>query len=125
MISSLVIGWIRWPTRPHYTFLGILMGLWVAYPYLIPGPASSSHPLGSAIVLGIPILVGYTLWTDAGDILRAVLRDPVARRFGIGIGVVVVLFFLTITGYLSFFPEHGVPHRMTVAVLPVVYQLVM
>lgn len=85
------------------------MGLRVACPYLIPGPASSSHPLGSAIVPGTPILVGYTLWTDAGDILRAVLRDPVACRSGIGIGA-VVLFFLTITGHLSFFPEEGVPH---------------
>jgi len=123
-VLSVIIGWLRWPTRPRYTFLGILMGLWVSYPYLIPGPASDTHPLGYAIVLGTPLLVGYILWTDAGDILRAVMRDPVARRFGMGVGIVLALFFLTITGYLSFFPEEGMPHEVTIVVLPVIYQLV-
>jgi len=123
-VLSVIIGWLRWPTRPRYTFLGVLMGLWVSYPYLIPGPASDTHPLGYAIVLGTPLLVGYILWTDAGDILRAVMRDPVARRFGMGVGIVLALFFLTITGYLSFFPEEGMPHEVTIVVLPVIYQLV-
>lgn len=60
--------------------------------------------LGYAIVLVTPVLVGYILWKDAGGIVRRVLVDPVARRFGGGIAVVTTLFFLTITGYLSFFP---------------------
>jgi len=123
-ILSFAIGWLRWPTRPRYTFLGILMGLWISYPYLLPGPASDSHPLGYAIVLSTPVLVGYIIWTDAGDILRAVMRDPVARRFGVGVGLVLALFFLTITGYLSFFPEEGAPHQVTIAVLPAIYQIV-
>ena len=123
-ILSFAIGWLRWPTRPRYTFLGILMGLWISYPYLLPGPASDSHPLGYAIVLSTPVLVGYIIWTDAGDILRAVMRDPVARRFGVGVGLVLALFFLTITGYLSFFPEEGAPHQVTIVVLPAIYQIV-
>lgn len=124
MVVSLAVGWLRWPTRPRYTVLGILLGLWVAYPYLVPGPAGDTHPLGYAIVLGTPILVGYVLWRDVRTELGAVVRDPVARRFGIGIGVVLGLFFLSITGYLSFFPEEGVPHERVVAVLPAIYQLV-
>jgi len=123
-ILSIIIGWRRWPTRPRYTFLGILMGLWVSYPYLIPGPASDTHPLGYAIVLSTPLLVGHILWSDAGDTVRAVMRDPVSRRFGIGVGIVLALFFLTITGYLSFFPEEGTPHEVTIIILPVIYQLV-
>lgn len=123
-VVSVIVGWLRWPTRPRYTFLGLLMGLWVLYPSLLPGPASSSHPLGYVIVLGTPVLVGYIIWTDAGSILLAVMRDPVARRFGIGVGLVIALFFLTITGYLSVFPEEGIPHETRVAVLPVIYQLV-
>ena len=124
-VSSFIVGWLRWPTRPRYTFLGILLGMWIAYPYLIPGPASDSHPLGYAIVLGTPIFVGYIIWKDAGSVLRAVLRDPVARRFGIGVGIVLALFFASVTGYLSFFPEEGFPHETTIVVLPVIYQLVM
>ncbi len=123
-VASFVVGWLRWPTRPWYTFLGVLLGLWLSYPYLVPGPASDTHPLGYAIVLTTPVLVGYVVWTDAGDVLRAVFRDPVARRFGVGVGLVVALFFVTVTGYLSLFPEEGFPHEVTVVVLPTVYQLV-
>lgn len=123
-LSSFIIGRLQWPTRPRYTFLGILMGVWIAYPYLIPGHASDSHPLGYAIVLGTPLLVGYVIWKDAGGILRVVLQDPVARRFGIGVGIIVALFFVSVTGYLSFFPEEALPHERTIVILPAIYQLV-
>lgn len=124
-VVSLLVGVLRWPERPRYTFLGVLMGLWIAYPYLIPGTASDTHPLGYAIVLGTPILVGYIVWQDAGGVVQAVLRDRVARWFGIGVTLVVALFFVSVTGYLSFFPEPGLPHERTVVVLPALYQLVM
>lgn len=100
------------------------MGVWIAYPYLIPDQGSSSHPLGYAIVLGTPLLVGYVIWKDTGSILRAVLRDPVAHRCGVGVGIVVALFFVFVTGYLSFFPEEALPHERTIIVLPAIYQLV-
>lgn len=123
-VVSFIVGWLRWPTRPRYTFLGILMGLWIAYPYLILGPASDSHPLGYAIVLGTPIFVGYIIWKDAGNVLQAVFRDRVARWFGIGVGGVVALFFVSVTGYVSFFPEDGLPHKTSIVVLSSIYQLV-
>jgi len=124
VVTSFVGGWLRWPSRPRYTFLGILLGLWISYPYLLPEPASYWHPLGYAIVLSTPLLVGYVIWTDAGDILRAVGRDPIARWFGVGVGVLTALFFLSVTGYLSFFLDEGVPHQTNVEILPAVYQLV-
>ena len=123
VVVSFVVGRLRWPTRPRYTYLGMLMGLWISYPYLVPSSANS-HPLGYAIVVATPLLVGYIIWKDAGDVLRAVLRDPVARRFGIGVGTVVALFFASITGYLSFFPEEGLPHESVFVILPANYQLV-
>lgn len=125
-VLSFTIGRLRWPTRPRYTFLGLLMGLWIAYPYLIPGTAAITHPLGYAIVLGTPVLVGYVIWKDAGGVLREVLRDPVARRFGIGVGIVVALFFTSVTGYFSFFPEPGLPNpnERSIVVLSAIYQLV-
>jgi len=123
-VGSFVWGWLRWPGRPRYTFLGILLGLWISYPYLIPRPAGYYHPLGYGIVLGTPLLVGYVVWTDAGDVLRAVGRDPVARRFGLGIALLAGTFFLSVTGYLSFFLEEEVPHRINVEIIPTVYQLV-
>lgn len=123
-VSSLILGMFRWPNRPRYVFLGVLFGFWISYPYLLPGVTGYTHPLGYGIVLATPILVGYILWKDARGVVRRVLADPVARRFGGGVAVVTALFFVTITGYLSFFPEAGVPHETQVVVLPVVYQLV-
>jgi len=123
-LVSLAVGLLRWPSRPRYTFLGVLMGLWISYPYLLPGHASDTHPLGYAIVLATPVLVGYIVWKDAGEVLRVVLRDRVARRFGLGVAITLALFFMSVTGYLSFFPEPGLPHEVTVAVLPAIYQLV-
>ncbi|QLH82088.1 hypothetical protein [Halosimplex pelagicum] len=124
MLVSLVVGWLRWPTRPRYTFLGLLMGLWISYPYLIPGQASDTHPLGYAIVVATPLLVGYVIWTDAGSVLRAVLRDPIVRWFGVGVGAIMALFFVSVTGYLSFFAEEGLPHERVIVVIPTIYQLV-
>jgi hypothetical protein len=123
-VGSFLGGWLRWPDRPRYTFLGILLGLWISYPYLLPEPARYYHPLGYAIVLGTPVLVGYIVWTDAGDVLRAVGRDRVARRFGVGVTLLMGLFFLSVTGYLSFFLEEEVPHQTNAEVLNTVYQLV-
>ena len=126
MVLSVIVGWLRWPTRPRYIFFGILMGLWIAYPYLIPGSASITHPFGYAIVFGTPVFVGYIIWKDAGNVLSAVLRDLVARRFGIGVGAIVALYFVSVTGYLSFVPEPGVPNpsESFIGILPDVYQLI-
>lgn len=126
MILSVIIGWFRWSTRPRYTFFGILMGLWIVYPYLISGPASDTHLLGYLIVLGTPIVAGYIVWKDVGSVLRNVLRDMVARRFGVGVGIIMGLYFFSITGYLSFVPEPGVfnPQEPFIGILPDIYQLV-
>jgi hypothetical protein len=122
-VGSFAIGWVRWPTRPRYTFLGLLLAFWITYEGLLSGHSSHVSPLGYLIVLATPVLVGYIVWTDAGDVLQSVLRDAVARRFGIGVAGVVALFFMSMSGYLSFFPE-GDLHERTAAVVPAVYQLV-
>lgn len=123
-VLSFVIGWLRWPTRPRYTFLGILIGLWVAYPSLLPGVASTTNPLGYLLVLVTPVLVGYVLWRDTRQTLRVVLRDAVARRFGIGVGLLLAVYFTALSGYMSFFPDEAAPHERVVEVVDVQYQLV-
>ena len=122
-VLSLVVGTVRWPTRPRYTFFGILAGMWITYPYLLP-ETSARNPLGYVLVLGFPVFVGYILWKDTRGVLRSILQDRVSRRFGVGVGVIAALFFMSTTGYLSFFWEAGVPRKRVVTVLPVNYQLV-
>jgi len=53
-----------------------------------------------------------------------VLRDPAARRFSIGVSIVVTIFFMSMTGYLSVFPNEAAPVETIFMVLPAVYQLV-
>ncbi|MFW5949219.1 MAG: hypothetical protein ACOCSD_06435 [Halolamina sp.] len=124
LLGSFLVGWRRWPGRPRYTFLGMLLAGWILYPQLFQGYAGAHHPVGYVIVLATPVAVGYVLWVDVGDVLRATLRDPVARWFGAGVAALTLLFFFTLSGYLSVLPEPGVPHRTEIVVLPVVYQLV-
>ncbi|MGZ0748574.1 hypothetical protein [Haloparvum sp. AD34] len=122
---SLGIGLVRWPTRPRYMSLGLLMGGWVLYPYLLPGLKGYTNPIGYALILGTPILAGYVLWKDAGPVIYTILQDRVARRFGLGVGLVMALFFMSTTGYMSFFWEEGDPQQTTIVVMSVLYQLVM
>jgi hypothetical protein len=115
-LFSFVAGWLRWPTRPRYTFLGMFIGLWIAYPSLVPGAASDTHPVGYALVVSLPVLIGYIVWTDARHAIAAALRDTVARRFAVGITIVTALFFVSASNYLSFFPDEDVPPETVVDV---------
>jgi hypothetical protein len=124
VVGSFAVGWLRWRSRPRYMFLGVVMGLWISYPYLIPGVASATHPLGYGLVLGTPVLVGYIVWTDAWPALSIALDDAVVRRFALGTGALLALFFMSVSGCVSFFWEAGVPHEPILTVLPSLYQLV-
>lgn len=118
MVTSLILGLTRWPTRPRYMGLGVLLGLWIAYPALIRGFDTYYHPIGYVIALAVPMTVGYIIWRDGRDILREVVKDRVARRFGIGVGGVVTVFFMFSTGLISFVPEDGVINGVESASAP-------
>ena len=108
VLASNFLGLFRWPRRPRYTVLGILLGLWIAYPALVRGAAEYHHPAGYLIALAVPLTVGYIVWRDGRDVLGQVWQDTVTRRFGLGIGAVMVVFFVFSTGLLSLVPEEGI-----------------
>ena len=108
IVGSALLGQLRWPTRPRYSVLGILLGLWIAYPAIIRGPAEYNHPAGYMIALAVPLTAGYIIWRDGRDVFRQVWQDTVARRFGLGIGAVMLLFFVFSTGLVSLVPEEGI-----------------
>ena len=108
IVGSTFFGLLRWPTRPRYTSLGILLGLWIAYPAFIRGPAEYQHPLGYVIALAVPLTAGYIVWRDGRDVLKQIWQDATARRFGLGIGAVMLLFFVFSTGLVSLVPEEGI-----------------
>ena len=118
VVASTLLGKLRWPTRPRYTALGILLGLWVAYPALIRGGATYHHPVGYVIALAVPLTAGYIIWKDGRDVLTQVWQDTVARRFGLGIGAVMLLFFVFSTGLISLIPEEGLINGQEVMNVP-------
>lgn len=118
IVGSALLGQLRWPTRPRYSVLGILLGLWIAYPAIIRGPAEYYHPAGYVIALAVPLTVGYIVWRDGRDVLRQVWQDSVARRFGLGIGGVMLLFFVFSTGLVSLVPEEGVVNGQSTMDVP-------
>lgn len=121
-LVSLVAGRLKYPDRPRFAMLGVLLGMWVAYPVL----GSRTNPAGYLLVVALPLAVGYVLYRDAREPLARVLRDGAARRFGVGTGVLAGLFFMFSMGMITFVPEHGVnmPTHRFVTVAPVANPLV-
>jgi len=104
-VGSLAAGRRRWPDRPRYAAVGILLGLWVAYPVLVPG--ALTNPAGYLLALSVPAAVGYVVRTDAGGLVRRALADRAARWFGAGTGALAAVLFAFSMGMVTFVPESG------------------
>jgi len=104
-VGSLAVGRRRWPDRPRYAALGILLGLWVAYPVLVPRAPTS--PAGYLLAVAVPAAVGYVVRTDAGELLRRALADRAARWFGVGTGALAAVVFAFSMGMVTVVPESG------------------
>lgn len=117
LTASFVLGMRRWPERPRYSILGILLGLWVMYPVLVPG-SGYMHPLGYFIVAVVPLAVGYILWTDVRSALTQEVIDPLAQRVSVVVAMLVTVFLLFSAGLFTVNPDEGVnvPMRAFVTV---------
>lgn len=118
IVGSIFFGQFRWPSRPRYAVLGMLLGLWVAYPALITGAATYHHPVGYLIALAVPVTVGYIVWRDGRAVLSTVGKNTVARRFGLGVGGIMAVFFMFSTGLISLVPEEGIVNGVETTHLP-------
>ena len=108
VVGSVLGGYLQWPTRPRYTGLGVLLGLWVGYPGLsVFGIYTPTNVLGYALVFGVVIAVCYVLWRDARGVLKRLYADRAARRFGLAVGALSVVFFMFSSGMLFLIPDDG------------------
>lgn len=128
ILVSMILGGLRWPTRPRYAAIGVVLGAWVLYPSLFDGATEVSHPLGYAIVLSAFFAIGYVLWRDGQPAIRLALATRAARWFGVGVMLVTALFFLFSAGMLTVIPDAGIGFQWThssIAINPITGPLVL
>lgn len=103
LTASLLGGVVRWPNHPRYTLLGMLFGLWVLYPAVMPR-SGYTNPLGYLLVVAVPLVVGYIFWRDVSP---AVI-DQFSRHVGSVVAVLFTIFFLFSAGLFTVNPDDGV-----------------
>jgi hypothetical protein len=123
--GSLVVGRLRWPERPRYAGLGLLLAVWVVYPVVMPN-GGTYHPIGYVLVATVVFAVGYVLRRDAWGVLQSLRRDRRPLAAGALAGVLFSVFFAFSAGTVTLNPDSGVgaPTESTVLVLPVADPLV-
>jgi len=124
-VGSLVVARSRWPQRPRYAALGVLLAAWVVYPVAMPN-GGTYHPLGYVLVATVAFAVGYVLYRDAWGVVQSLRRDRRPLAAGAAAGALFVGFFAFSAGTLTLNPDPGVgaPTESLVLVLPVADPLV-
>jgi hypothetical protein len=124
-VGSLVVGRLRWPDRPRYAALGILLAAWVVYPVVMPN-GGTYHPAGYVLVATVTFTVAYIVRRDAWGVLSSLRRDRRPLAAGGLAGVLFTAFFAFSAGTLTFNPDSGVgaPTEPMVVFLPVADPLV-
>jgi len=124
-VGSIALGRTRYPDRPRYAALGVLLAAWVVYPVAMPN-GGVYHPLGHGIVLAVVFAVAYVLWRDAWAVVQSLRADRGPRLAGLAAGTVFVSVFAVSAGTLTFNPDSGVgaPTEPLVTFLPVADPLV-
>ncbi|MCG1002593.1 MULTISPECIES: hypothetical protein [Halobacterium] len=124
-VGSLVVARSRWPRRPRYAALGVLLAAWVVYPVAMPN-GGTYHPLGYVLVASVTFAVGYVLYRDAWGVVQSLRRDRRPLGAGLAAGALFVCFFAFSAGTITLNPDAGVgaPTESLVVFLPVADPLV-
>jgi hypothetical protein len=124
-VGSLVVARMRYPERPRYAALGVLLAAWVVYPVAMPN-GGVYNPAGHVLVLAVVAAVVYVLRQDAWAVVQSLRADRGPKLAALAGGGVFVSFFAVSTGTLTFNPDTGVgaPTEPLVMALPVADPLV-
>jgi hypothetical protein len=124
-LGSVVVGRTRYPDRPRYAGLGVLLAAWIVYPVAMPN-GGVYHPLGHVLVVAVVLAVAYVLRRDAWAIVQSLRADRGPKLAGLAAGTVFVVVFSVSAGTLTFNPDSGVgaPTDPLVVFLPVADPLV-
>jgi hypothetical protein len=107
----------NYPTKPQYALLCLILAGWIAYPGVMPNQGYR-NPLGYLIVLGLPLILGYIIWTDARGVLQSLRLQTKPKITGVGAGFLMSVFFAFSAGTMSFNPEQGVNGPTEAFIIP-------
>jgi hypothetical protein len=118
--GSLVVGRLKWPGRPRYAALGILLAGWVVYPVVMAN-GGTYHPAGYALVFAVVAAIAYVLKRDAWSVVQSLRLDRRSLAAGLLAGGLFTVFFVFSAGTLTLNPDSGVglPTEPLVVFLPV------
>lgn len=116
-VGGFVVVLRRWPQKPQYAALCLVLAAWVVYPSLLQ-TQGYRHPLGYLIVLSLPVVLGYIVWTDARALLQSLRLQRTPAAAGVAAGVLMSVFFAFSAGTMSFNPDQGVGMPTHAFVIP-------
>jgi len=119
-VVSLVVGRLRWPTRPDYAFLGIALGIWILYPAVFPNDGVTSA-FGYLLVLTVPAVTAFVVWQDARGVLQSLRIERSSLRIGAAAAGLFTVLLAFSTGSLTLNPDDGanLPTHALVTIMPV------
>lgn len=101
--SLAVVRW-KWPERPRYVGLGLLLAAWIAYPTLLP-QEGLTNPLGYLLAAAVPAAVIYVFHRDTGAAFPEVLTARVPAVVAVVTLALFGVFYLFSAGTLSMNPD--------------------
>ncbi|ELZ20257.1 hypothetical protein C475_20827 [Halosimplex carlsbadense 2-9-1] len=103
-LGSLVVVRWKWPERPRYVGLGLLLSAWIAYPTLLP-QEGLTNPLGYCLAAAVPAAVIYVFYRDAGAAFPGVLTARIPALTAVVTFGMFGVFYLFSAGTLSVNPD--------------------
>ena len=97
----------KYPTKPQYALLCLLLAGWIVYPTMMPNQGYY-NPLGYGLVLTLPFLIAYIIWTEARGVLQSLRLQTIPKVVGVGAGLLMSVFFAFSAGTMSFNPDSGI-----------------